>query len=269
MSDVSTEHRCSPIGGPQRIYSPSMKSAGPLRSVAIVVGIGAVACSSRTVPAAGGEVAPVVVAGDAAPAADAAAPAVDAAPAASEDGADLIDVAAAIPDAVLDLRYATAANFTGAPLYEVPRCLLRRAVAVRLARAADALRRDGRRLLLWDCYRPASVQRELWRRVRDPRYVAEPRFAADGTPIDGSRHSRGAAVDIGLAAADGSRLALPTDHDDFSARAHRERALAASPEARRLDQAMTGAGFVGLPTEWWHYDAPEWASYPLSDQPLR
>ena len=174
-----------------------------------------------------------------------------------------------IPDAVLDIRYATADNFTRAPLYPAARCLLRRDVAARLARAADALRAESRRLLLWDCYRPASVQRELWRRVPDTRYVAEPRFNADGTPLSGSRHSRAAAVDIGLVAADGAAVTLPTAHDDFSPRAHRKRALPASEEARRLDRAMTGAGFVGMPTEWWHYDAPDWASYPLLDQPLQ
>lgn len=37
---------------------------------------------------------------------------------------------------------------------------------------------------------------------------------------------------------------------------------------RALEQAMTDAGFVALPTEWWHFDAPEFASYPVSDEPL-
>jgi len=239
------------------------------------VGLLAVVVGCRGERAAPAPVAPPAVAPPAPPAADAPIAvvvpdaAVAPAPAPAPAGpADLVDVAAVIPDAVLRIRYATADNFTGAPLYPVARCLLRRAVAERLARAAATLRADGRRLLLWDCYRPASVQRELWRRVRDPRYVAEPRFDADGTPIEGSRHSRGAAVDVGLVAADGGPVALPTAHDDFSPRAHRKGALAASAEARRLDRALVDAGFVGLPTEWWHYDAADWTSYPLSDQPL-
>src|SRR5687767_4696085 len=96
-----------------------------------------------------------------------------------EFSTDLVDVAAVIPDALLDIRYAPPDNFTPAPLYAAARCLLRRDVAARLARAADALRAEQRRLLLWDCYRPASVQRELWGRVPVTRYVAEPTFAAD------------------------------------------------------------------------------------------
>jgi D-alanyl-D-alanine dipeptidase len=193
----------------------------------------------------------------------------DAAAAVARDE-DLIDVAAAIPDAVLDLRYATADNFTGVALYPVARCVLRRAVAARLARAAAALRVAGRRLLLWDCYRPASIQRALWARVPDPRYVARPIDDAAGRPIDGSRHSRGAAVDLGLVDVDGAAVALPTRFDEFSAAAHRDRALrgAAGAEARRLDAAMRGAGFVGIPTEWWHYDAPDAGRFMLADAPL-
>ena len=177
-------------------------------------------------------------------------------------GADLVDVAAVIPDAVIDMRYATADNFTGDVLYPKAVCKLRRAVATRLAVAAKVLRAQKRRLLIWDCYRPAAIQKVLWNKVPDPRYVADPKV--------GSKHSRGAAVDVGLADADGKPVALPTAFDDFTEAAHRERALTgdAGAEARRLEAAMTKAGFVGMPTEWWHYDAVGAAKYPLSDEPL-
>ncbi len=180
----------------------------------------------------------------------------------AESPRDLVDVAQVIPDAVIDVRYATADNFTGAALYPAATCKLRRAVAARLAVAAKQLRKQHRRIVLWDCYRPTSIQEELWKRVPDPRYVADPKV--------GSRHSRGAAIDLALADEDGMLLAMPTGFDEFSAAAHRRRALrgAHGAEARRLDAAMRRAGFVGLPTEWWHYDAPDSANYPLSDQPL-
>jgi D-alanyl-D-alanine dipeptidase len=182
-------------------------------------------------------------------------------PAAERDD-DLVDVAAVIRDAVIDVRYATADNFTGKELYPVARCKLRRAVAARLAKAAQALRTQDRRLVLWDCYRPKSIQRELWKRVPDPRYVADPKV--------GSKHGRGAAVDVALADKAGQPVALPTKFDDFSEAAHRVHALAgdAGAEARRLEQAMVGAGFKPLATEWWHFDAPDSANYALSDEPL-
>jgi zinc D-Ala-D-Ala dipeptidase len=182
-------------------------------------------------------------------------------PAAPRDD-DLVDVAGVIGDAVIDLRYATADNFTGKELYPVARCKLRRAVAARLARAAKALRAHDRRLILWDCYRPTSIQQELWKRVPDPRYVADPKV--------GSKHGRGAAVDVALADQDGAPVTLPTKFDDFSEAAHRDHALAgaAGAEARRLEQAMTDAGWKPLATEWWHFDAPDSAKYALSDEPL-
>lgn len=175
---------------------------------------------------------------------------------------ELIDVTTVIADAILDLRYATDDNFTGKVLYPVARCKLRRAVAARLARAARALRAADRRLVLWDCYRPTSIQEELWRRVPDPRYVANPKV--------GSRHGRGAAVDVALADKAGNLVALPTRFDDFSEAAHRDRALVgdAGAEARRLQRAMVDAGWKPLATEWWHFDAPDAASYALSDEPL-
>jgi D-alanyl-D-alanine dipeptidase len=175
---------------------------------------------------------------------------------------DLIDVAAVIPDAVIDMRYATADNFTGAVVYPKAICKLRRAVAARLARAADALRAQGRRLLLWDCYRPSSIQERFWKLVPDPRYVANPAV--------GSRHSRGAAVDVALVDAAGRPVVLPTKFDEFSEAAHRARALAGprGVEAKRLADAMLEAGFSGMPTEWWHFDAPDSGDYALSSEPL-
>jgi zinc D-Ala-D-Ala dipeptidase len=183
---------------------------------------------------------------------------------------DWIDVAVAIPDAVLDMRYARAENFTGKVVYPVARCLLRRSVAERLARAAVALREKGRRFLIWDCYRPSAIQKLFWELVPDPRYVAKPVYAKDGTPKSGSRHSRGAAVDIGLVDADGKPVPLPTEHDDFSRAAHRKQAAKSkgAAELAILDEVLEAQGFVGMPTEWWHYDAPDASKYGFADVPL-
>ena len=175
---------------------------------------------------------------------------------------ELVDVAKLIPDAVIAIRYATTDNFTGKQLYPVARCKLRRAVADRLARVAKALRAEHRRLLVWDCYRPTSIQEKLWQLVPDERYVANPK--------QGSRHGRGAAVDVALVDGDGKPVALPTKFDEFSEAAHRDHALVGDHgvEARRLEAAMKKQGFVGMPTEWWHFDAPDAGRYPLSDAPL-
>jgi len=69
---------------------------------------------------------------------------------------DLIEVQAAIPDAVLDLRYATKDNFTKVVLYPKAVCKLRRGVVERLAKAAKLLRAQDRRLLLSPRVDPAG-----------------------------------------------------------------------------------------------------------------
>jgi D-alanyl-D-alanine dipeptidase len=176
----------------------------------------------------------------------------------------LADAAAAIPDALLDVRYATADNLTGRPLYPVARCLLLPPVAARLARAAARLRRQGLRLILQDCYRPLSVQRALWAAVPRVGYVAD--------PATGSHHNRAAAVDLSLADAAGRPVELPTAYDAFGPRARAGATEGISPAALRHRQALRGAmeaeGFRVNPAEWWHFDAPEAEAAPLLDVPL-
>ncbi len=185
--------------------------------------------------------------------------------AAAPASASLVDSSAEIPDAVVDLRYATDRNVTGRTLYPAgARCLLLRPVAKRLARAAARLRSAGLRVRLWDCYRPPSAQRELWRRFPRPGFVADPR--------KGSNHSRGAAVDLSLAAKDGSELEMPTAFDAFEPRARASAVDGVSPAARRhrglLRTAMEEAGFRPSRLEWWHFDAPEARGAPVLDVPV-
>src|SRR5205814_1334819 len=117
---------------------------------------------------------------------------------------------------------------------------------------------------------PFGVQQRLWALVPDARYVAEP-VVRDGRPVAGSKHNRGAAVDLTLVDAAGRPLEMPSGFDDFSERAHPGWA-GASPAARRnvarLEEAMAAEGFEPLPTEWWHFDGPGWERYELLDRPL-
>lgn len=179
--------------------------------------------------------------------------------------ADLVDVARAIPDATVDLRYATPRNVVGRAMYPPgARCLLLRPAAERLARAAARLRAQGFTLRLWDCYRPISVQRALWRVQPTPGLVADPRT--------GSNHNRGAAVDVALAGPGGAPVDLPTDFDAFGPRARAAAAEGVSPAARRhrdlLRAALLAEGFRPIRLEWWHFDAPEARGAPVLDAPL-
>ncbi|MEI6757245.1 MAG: peptidase M15 [Chlorobium sp.] len=177
---------------------------------------------------------------------------------------DFVDIATLDNSIVLDIRYATSNNFTGKTVYPVARCLLRRDVALRLLRVEEKLKKRGYTLIVFDCYRPLSVQKRFWEIVPDERYVAD--------PAKGSRHNRGSAVDLTLADLSGNPLPMPSNFDDFSEKAHRDY-KGASPEALKnsalLEAAMKEEGFEPFPTEWWHFDAPGWERYPVSDFPLK
>lgn len=176
----------------------------------------------------------------------------------------LVNVRAFVPDAVLDVRYATARNFVGEPLYPAAEAYLRRSTAAKLATAAGLLRARGRRLVIYDAYRPLSVQKRMWKARPDPRFVAD--------PARGSAHNRGAAVDAGLADLGGRALPMPSAFDEFGPRAAHGAAgvpAAARAEAETLKAAMTAAGFAALAGEWWHYRDPASKDWPLLDVPFQ
>ncbi len=163
-----------------------------------------------------------------------------------------------------DIRYATTNNFLKKKIYSTPRCLLRSDVAQRLSRVQQDLEQMGLGLKVYDCYRPLSVTRQMWAILPDNRYVAN--------PAKGSRHNRGAAVDLTLVdLRTGAELEMPTAFDDFTNKAARDYS-GNSPQVRRnsdlLAAKMKQQGFIPLITEWWHFDAPGWDKYGLLDIPL-
>lgn len=177
----------------------------------------------------------------------------------------LVDIKSVNPNIRHDIRYATTNNFLKKKLYAVPRCFLRSDVAQRLSRVQKDLEEMGLGLKVYDCYRPLSVTRQMWEILPDTRYVAN--------PVRGSRHNRGAAVDLTLVdLRTGAELQMPTDFDDFTDKAARDY-TGNSPQVRRnsdlLAAKMKQQGFISLITEWWHFDAPGWDKYGLLDVPLQ
>ena len=167
--------------------------------------------------------------------------------------AGLIDVRTAVPDAVVDLRYATADNFVGVPLYPADaRCLVHESLAPGLATAAAALRRQGYRLVFWDCYRPHEVQVRMFEAVPDPAWVAQPSAYARS-------HESGRSVDVTLATG-GQLVDMGTGFDDFSPRAtaYATEGVTAAAQANRavLRTAMAAGGLTVYSGEWWHFDGP-------------
>ena len=175
----------------------------------------------------------------------------------------LIDIKTIAPDIVLDMRYATSNNFLKSPVYPVARCLLRGPVAEALKRVQADLAIQGFGLKLFDCYRPLSVQRAMWKILPDSNYVAD--------PAKGSRHNRGAAVDLTLVDATGKELEMPTDFDDFSEKAFPDSPNMTAAARRNVDMlaiAMEKQGYTSISTEWWHFDGPNWRRYGVLNQSL-
>jgi D-alanyl-D-alanine dipeptidase len=169
--------------------------------------------------------------------------------------AGLVDVRTVIPDALIDLRYATLNNFVGVALYPADaRCLVHESLAEGLAKAADVLRRSGERLVFWDCYRPHDVQVRMFDAVPNPNWVARPTEFARS-------HESGRSVDVTLAVAHyGWRVDMGTDFDDFTPRslAYATEGVTAEQQANRarLRNAMTAGGLTVYSGEWWHFDGP-------------
>ena len=211
-------------------------------------------------------------------------------PAAPLDFVELRDVA---PTILQDMRYATAHNFTGAPVdgYLAPECILTRDAAEGLKRAQQQLIPRGYTLKVYDCYRPQRAVNEFaaWSRdAGDQRMKAEfyPRvdktdLFADGYIAERSGHSRGSAVDLTLVGLPArpepgyvpgeplidctapAPLRFPDDSVDmgtgfdcFDPLAHTlDPRVQGGQLANRLllRDALQAVGFVNYENEWWHF----------------
>jgi D-alanyl-D-alanine dipeptidase len=192
------------------------------------------------------------------------------------------------PSIVQDMRYATAYNFTGAPVpgYEAGRCILSKPAAEALAGVQASLVEQGLTLKVYDCYRPQQAVNAFvaWSEADDtatqgifyPALTKEVLFP-EGYIARRSGHSRGSTVDLAIAfqatARDVDRSGHPCDqakgpakpagqldfgtaYDCFDTLSHtfdaRIQGVAAANRAL-LVESMQPHGFENYPKEWWHF----------------
>jgi len=169
-----------------------------------------------------------------------------------------------ITDIPRDVRYATTDNFMHQQLYPVSKVFLRRPAAIALHDVERELAREGLGLKVFDGYRPYRVTVRMWKPIRNPDFVAD--------PAKGSRHNRGAAVDLTLIdLRTGNPLPMPTGYDAFTSKARQDfNDLPAEVIANRakLRDVMMRHGFDPLPSVWWHFDFRGWEKFELLDLPL-
>jgi D-alanyl-D-alanine dipeptidase len=171
----------------------------------------------------------------------------------------LVDLEDFIPGIVLDIRYATANNFTKEVIYDQARAYARKPVAEALLEVQQELAKQGKGLKIYDAYRPYDATVRFYEVYKDTSYVA--------SPYKGSRHNRGCAVDITLIdLATGAELKMPTEYDSFRREAWANSQVSDAEAFRNrelLKSTMHKHGFKVTASEWWHYDFIGWSKYEL------
>jgi D-alanyl-D-alanine dipeptidase len=188
-------------------------------------------------------------------------------PAASSNAASdslLVDVRSVDSTIQVDLRYATANNFTGAPLpgYEAPRALLRREVAAALGRVQARLRSKGLGLRIFDAYRPVRATRAMvdWAERTGHRALLESGFITARTP-----HNLGVAVDLTVVhLMTGTEVTMGTTFDNLTTSAHTANATGEALRYRQiLARTMESEGFSPYAQAWWHFNYALKGAVPL------
>lgn len=174
-----------------------------------------------------------------------------------------------VPGVTWDAKYATADNFTGAPVdgYLAARVAGTRALCTALEAAQEKARALGFGLHLWDAYRPQrAVDRFLaWTalpedgltKARHYPNIDRSAMVELGYIAANSGHSRGGTVDLTLAHLDTGALAeMGGGYDLMDPVSHHGAAgvpAVAAANRRLLRTLMEDCGFRAYPWEWWHY----------------
>ena len=180
--------------------------------------------------------------------------------------ADLVELKSLDNTIKLDIRYATANNFVGRPVYPEARAFLQRPAAEAVVRVHQRLKKQGLGVVIFDGYRPWAVTKLFW----DSTSGDQRNFVAD--PAKGSKHNRGCAIDLGLYdLKTGRNIEMPSGYDEFSERAFPAYTGGTLEQTRMrelLRREMESEGFNVIKTEWWHFDYKDWEQYPIFDIPF-
>lgn len=174
---------------------------------------------------------------------------------------ELVDLEKFIPDLIMDIRYATANNFTGKKIYNLSKAYTRRPVAEALKKAQAEFKTLGVVVKMHDAYRPYSATVKFYEEYHDTTYVA--------SPYRGSRHNRGCALDMTLVDLKTKKeLKMPTEYDSFSKEAWPTTPVK-DPQIKKNRDLIIGVmerkGFKVNASEWWHFDFVGWKKYEVMD----
>jgi zinc D-Ala-D-Ala dipeptidase len=174
---------------------------------------------------------------------------------------ELVDLEKIIPGIVMDIRYATANNFTGQKMYNSARAFARKPVAEALRKAQAEFNTLGLSVKMYDGYRPYRITVKFYEIYHDTTYVA--------SPYRGSRHNRGCALDMTVVdSKTREEIKMPTGYDSFE-KAAWPTSEVADKQIREnralLIRVMEKQGFKVNASEWWHFDFIGWQAYEVLD----
>ena len=193
----------------------------------------------------------------------------------SYDKTDFAEIGSVIDDAVFDIRYYSSNNFTGNKIagYKAARAYMTKEALSALAKAAEDLRAQGYRLLIWDAYRPQKAVDNFVSWINTPNDMGDKSFYPELEKSDllsgnyvaaKSGHTRGSTVDLTIIKKDGSFVDMGGTFDLFSEVSHPDyQDLTEEQKNNRkiLHDAMVKAGFNAIDSEWWHFT--------LKDEPYK
>ena len=208
---------------------------------------------------------------------------------ATDDASQFVNLAEAVPDAILEIRYYSTYNFVGTRVdgYQQPVALLTRQAADSLRAVSDDLMKQGYRLKVFDAYRPqcavdhfvrwaANVSDTLMKPYFYPNLDKSVLFEQLYI-MEKSGHTRGSTVDLTLFdMATEKEVDMGGTFDWFGTESHPD--FGGNPETGEykdnaqitaeqfhnrmvLREAMLRHGFKPLDSEWWHFT--------LKDEPFK
>jgi zinc D-Ala-D-Ala dipeptidase len=172
----------------------------------------------------------------------------------------LVDVKRYAPTIQVYQIFATNMNVTGVKLYERDICLLQESTLKKLKKAQELFAKDGYTIKIYDAYRPYRVTAFLSAFNKNSIYLA--------SSATGSKHNRGAAVDITLVDKNGIELEMPSFVHTLNKTANRDYPEMTEAARRNMDYmsaVMVACGFSIYEYEWWHYNDAEQSKYPALD----
>ena len=176
----------------------------------------------------------------------------------------LVDVRLYTDALEIKMKLATNGTTIGEPFYTRNLCMLQYDTLQKLIAASKLFAEDGYKIVIYDAYRPTSVQQRWFDVVRVHKWVADPSIGMGGI------HDRGVAVDMTLMDENGVELDMPTAMHTLTEAASRR---ATMTEIQRenvnyMTEIMVQCGFTYINSEWWHFQDSEIANYLPTDHPI-